>query len=409
MSSPRCRFCDAPLRVTFVDLGSTPLANSYVDPSRADEPDPTYPLHARVCETCFLVQVEAVVPPDDIFSDYAYFSSVSDSWLDHARRFARQATVERGLDGTSLVIEIASNDGYLLRHFGELGIPTLGVEPAGNVAAAAQELGIETIVEFFGTALAEQLVEAGRQADLVVANNVLAHVPDLNDFVAGLALVLKPEGAMSIEVPHLLRLIEHVAFDTIYHEHFSYFSLHTIEKVFDAHGLAAFDVGELTTHGGSLRVWATHRGSAPVATARLEQVRADERATGIASVGAYSTFTTRVERCRDGFLAFLADSSSAGTTIAAYGAAAKGNTFLNWVGVTADDIRYVVDRSPHKQGLLLPGSRLPIHAPEHVAETKPDYLVILPWNLRDEIVAQMSVIRNWNGRFVVAVPAVERF
>ena len=409
VSFPRCRFCDAPLRVTFVDLGSTPLANSYVDPAHADEPDPTYPLHALVCESCFLVQVESVVPAAEIFGNYAYFSSVSDSWLDHARRFARQATAERELDDNSLVVEIASNDGYLLRHFVELGIPTLGVEPAANVAAEAQELGIETVVEFFGAALARQLVDEGRRADLVVANNVLAHVPDLNDFVAGLALVLKPEGAISIEVPHLLRLIEQVAFDTIYHEHYSYLSLHTIEEVFDAHGLVVFDVEELTTHGGSLRVWATHHRGAPAASVRLERVRADERTAGIATVEAYTGFTARVERCRDGFLAFLADAQDAGRSIAAYGAAAKGNTFLNWVGVTADDIRYVVDRSPHKQGFLLPGSRLPIHAPDHVLATKPDDLLILPWNLRNEIAAQMRVIRNWGGDFVVAVPTVERF
>jgi SAM-dependent methyltransferase len=409
MSTARCRFCDEPLRVTFVDLGSTPLANSYVDPALADEPDPTYPLHARVCESCFLVQVESVVPAAEIFGDYAYFSSVSDSWLDHARRFALQAVDVCGLNDTSLVIEIASNDGYLLRHFIELGIPALGIEPAKNVAAVAQEFGIETIVEFFGTALAEELVAVGRQADLIAANNVLAHVPDLNDFVAGLAVVLKPQGTISIEIPHVLRLIEQVAFDTIYHEHYSYFSLHTIEQVFAAHGLTVFDCEELTTHGGSLRVWATHRDDSRLPNPRLERVRDAERAAGLTTVDAYSGFTSRVERCRDGFLAFLADARSAGVTVVAYGAAAKGNTFLNWAGVTADDIRYVVDRSPYKQGLLLPGSRLPIHAPDHVADTKPDYLVILPWNLRDEIATQMSVIRSWSGRFVVAVPAVELF
>jgi SAM-dependent methyltransferase len=409
MSTPHCRFCDAPLQVTFVDLGSTPLANSYVEPTRADEPEPIYPLHARVCESCFLVQVESVVPAAEIFGDYAYFSSVSESWLEHAQRFVQQAVMARGLDDQSLVVEIASNDGYLLRNFVELAVPTLGVEPAANVAAVARELGIETIVEFFGTEVAKNLAASGRRADLVVANNVLAHVPDLNDFVAGVALVLKPEGAISIEVPHLLRLIEKVAFDTIYHEHYSYFSLLTIEKVFDAHGLVVFDVEELTTHGGSLRVWATHRGGAPSASGRMQHVRDAERAAGLATVDAYTPFTSRVERCRNGFLSFVADARNAGTLIAAYGAAAKGNTFLNWVGITADDITYVVDRSPHKQGLLLPGSRLPIHAPEHVAVTKPDHLVILPWNLRAEIVAQMNVIRDWNGRFVVAVPAVEIF
>jgi SAM-dependent methyltransferase len=406
---PRCRFCDAPLRLTFVDLGSTPLANSYVDPAQADVPDPSYPLHARVCESCFLVQVESVVPAEEIFGDYAYFSSVSDSWLDHARRFALRAAQDRELDDSSLVVEIASNDGYLLRNFVELGIPVLGVEPAANVAVAARELGIETLVEFFGAAVAAELVAAGRRADLVVANNVLAHVPDLNDFVEGLAIVLAPDGAISVEAPHLLRLIDEVAFDTIYHEHYSYLSLHTVEMVFGAHGLAVFDVEPLTTHGGSLRIWATHRGNAPTPSARMESVRAEERAAGITTTELYTAFTARVERCRDTFLDYLAGARAEGTEIAAYGAPAKGNTFLNWVGVTADDIRYVVDRSPHKQGLLLPGSRLPIHAPEHVFDTKPDHLVILPWNLRDEITAQMSGIRDWDGRFVVAVPTVEIF
>ena len=362
MNIPRCRFCGALLHLTFVDLGSTPLANSYVEPTRASEVDPTYPLHARVCESCFLVQVESVVPAAEIFGDYAYFSSFSDSWLDHARRFAQQATNARGLGDTSLVLEIASNDGYLLRHFAELGIPTLGVEPASNVAEAAQTLGIETIVDFFGTSLAERLVSAGRRADLVVANNVLAHVPDLNDFVEGIRIVLESGGAISIEVPHILRLIEQVAFDTIYHEHYSYFSLFTIERVLAAHELAVFDVEELSTHGGSLRVWASHRSDSPRSSARLEHVRAAEQAAGLATTGAYDTFTARVERCRDGFVAFLADAKTTGRTVAAYGAAAKGNTLLNYCGVTADDIEYVVDRSPHKQGLLLPGSRLPIHA-----------------------------------------------
>jgi 2-polyprenyl-3-methyl-5-hydroxy-6-metoxy-1,4-benzoquinol methylase len=408
-NTPRCRFCGASLHLTFVDLGSTPLANSYVDPARATATDPTYPLHARVCESCFLVQVESVVPAAEIFGDYAYFSSFSDSWLDHARRYAHQATKERRLDGASLVLEIASNDGYLLRHFAELGIPTLGIEPARNVAEAAAELGIETIVEFFGTSLAEQLASSGRRADLVVANNVLAHVPDLNDFVEGMRIVLEPGGAVSIEVPHILRLIEQVAFDTIYHEHYSYFSLFTIERVLAAHELVVFDVEELSTHGGSLRVWATHRSDAPPASARLEHVRTAERAAGIATTAAYDSFTASVARCRDAFVAFLADAETTGRSVAAYGAAAKGNTFLNYCGVTADDIEYVVDRSPHKQGLLLPGSRLPIHSPEHVAETRPDFLVILPWNLRDEIAAQMGAIRGWDGRFVVAVPSVETF
>ena len=309
LNTPRCRFCGASLHLTFVDLGLTPLANAYVDPTHAAATDPTFPLHARVCESCFLVQVESVVPAADIFGDYAYFSSFSDSWLDHARRFAEQITKERGLHDASLVLEIASNDGYLLRHFADLGVPTLGVEPAANVAEAARALGIETIVEFFGISLAEQLVSAGRQADLVVANNVLAHVPDLNDFVEGIRMVLKPGGAVSIEVPHILRLIQQVAFDTIYHEHYSYFSLFTIERVLAAHGLAVFDVEELTTHGGSLRVWATLGADPAPTSARLDQVRATERAAGIARTDAYANFTAsgalsrrvrRVSRRRQG-------------------------------------------------------------------------------------------------------------
>jgi SAM-dependent methyltransferase len=405
----RCRFCESDLRLTLVDLGSTPLANSFVDPAHASEPDPTYPLHARVCEECFLVQVEAAVSPAEIFREYAYFSSFSDSWLDHARRFANAAVATRALDSESLVLEIASNDGYLLRQFQALGIPTLGVEPAKNVAAAADALGLETIVDFFGTSLAEELAASGRRADLVVANNVLAHVPDLNDFVEAIRIVLEPGGAVSIEVPHLLRLIEEVAFDTIYHEHFSYFSLLTIERVMAAHGLVVFDVEELSTHTGSLRVWAGHEGRSPQPSARVEQVRASERSAGLETPAAYTSFTQRVARCREDFHRFLADTKATGKTVAAYGAAAKGNTFLNYCAVTANDIAYVVDRSPHKQGRLLPGSRIPILAPEHVASTRPDYLVILPWNLRQEITEQMAGIRAWGGRFVLAVPSVDVF
>ena len=408
MTASACRFCSAPLRHTFADLGMSPLANRYLASEQLGQMEPFYPLHALVCDQCFLVQLEEFQTPEAIFSDYAYFSSYSSSWLQHARGYVDMIAERLSLDGGSKVVEIASNDGYLLRNFVERGIPVRGVEPAGNVAAVAEEAGIPTLVRFFGretaTALAREF-----PADLIVANNVLAHVPDLNDFVEGLATVLAPRGAISVEAPHLLRLIDEVAFDTIYHEHYSYLSLHTVELVFDAHGLAVFDVEPLTTHGGSLRFWATHRDDAPAPSARMETVRAEERAAGITTPELYSGFTTRVEACRDTFLAYLADTRESGVEIAAYGAPAKGNTFLNWAGVTADDIRYVVDRSPHKQGLLLPGSRLPIHAPDHVFATKPDHLVILPWNLREEITEQMRGIRDWNGRFVVAVPTVEIF
>lgn len=409
MSAPNCRFCAASLGVSFADLGATPLANSYVKPERADVPDQTYPLHARLCTSCFLVQVDDVVPPEAIFGDYSYFSSYSNSWVEHARQFAIAASARLGLDDASLVIELASNDGYLLRHFNALSIPTLGVEPAKNVAAVAEETGIETVVDFFGTRLAESLVADGRRADLIVANNVVAHVPDLNDFVSGIPKLLAPAGVVSIEIPHLLRLIEEVAFDTIYHEHFSYFSLFTLEHVLAAHGLGVFDVEELATHGGSLRVWAAPISAERAETPGVGSVRRAEAAAGITTFAPYERFAARVAQCREDFQRFVADAAASGRRIAAYGAAAKGNTFLNYCGITSADIDYVVDRSPHKQGLLLPGSRLPIHPPDHVAETTPSYLLILPWNLRHEIAEQMSQISAWGGRFVVAVPAVEVF
>lgn len=409
MTTPTCRFCGASLEITLVDLGATPLANAYVEPAGADVPDQLYPLHARLCTSCFLVQVDDVVPPDEIFGDYAYFSSYSDSWVEHARRFAVAATARLALDATSLVMELASNDGYLLRHFAGLGVPTLGVEPAKNVAVVAQDAGIETVVDFFGSSLAEALVADGRRADLVVANNVVAHVPDLNDFVTGIARVLAPTGVLSIEVPHLLRLIEEVAFDTIYHEHFSYFSLFTLERVLAAHGLAVFDVEELATHGGSLRVCAAPIHAQRTESPELGAVRRAEATAGITTLEPYERFASRVERCRAGFQRFVANAATSGSAIAAYGAAAKGNTFLNYCRVTDADIDYVVDRSPHKQGLLLPGSRIPVRPPEHVRETTPSYLLILPWNLRQEIAEQMAGISAWGGRFVVAVPAVEVF
>lgn len=380
-----------------------------MDPAARDSTEASYPLHARVCESCYLVQVDDVVTPEAIFNDYAYFSSYSESWLSHAKAFAEETVKRRGLGSQSLVLEVASNDGYLLREFAALGIPTLGVEPAANVAEVSTSLGIETIVEFFGSDLARSLAADGRLADVVAANNVVAHVPDLNDFVEGLRLVLKPEGVVSIEVPHLLRLLEQVAFDTIYHEHFSYFSFSTLKMVLARHGLAAFDVEEPASHGGSLRVWAAHESAGALVRERVQAMEQLEGRAGLATAKPYQEFTTRVERCRDDFLSFLASSRSSGRSVVAYGAAAKGNTFLNYCEVTVEQLDYVVDRSPHKQGMLLPGSRLPIFAPSHVEETEPDYLLILPWNLRREISAQMSSIARWGGRFVTAIPSVEVF
>jgi SAM-dependent methyltransferase len=399
-----CRFCDALLEQTFVDLGVTPLANSYLEPEELEKEEPRYPLHAVVCERCRLVQLDAVVDPEEIFSDYAYFSSYSETWLAHARRFAEDARKRLHLDGDSLVLEIASNDGYLLRHFRDLGIRVLGIEPAENVAAAAAEYGVPTEVCFFGSKTAERLLEEHPPADLVVANNVLAHVPELNDFVAGIAAVLAPDGVVTIEVPHLLRLIEGVEFDTIYHEHYSYFSLYAIEQILSAKGLAAFDAEQLSTHGGSLRVWAAHDHQAPTATARLDDLRATEAAAGINGHSLYENFAPRVKRCRELLLQFVRNAQAKGDAIVGYGAAAKGNTLLNYCGITAADIAYVMDRSPHKQGRYLPGSRIPIAAPTRVTETAPDYVLILPWNITDEIVSQMKGIQDWGGRFVVAIP-----
>ena len=400
-----CRFCAAPLRLPFCDLGRTPLANAFVPPERAAEPDPAYPLRVMVCQACRLVQAGAVVSPDAIFSHYAYFSSYSDGWVAHAGRFAAMAQARFGLSAASQVVEVASNDGYLLRHFLAAGIPVLGVEPAANVAAAATAAGVPTLVRFFGRATADALVAEGRAADLVVANNVLAHVPDINDFVAGLAQLVKPDGVISVEVPHLLRLIAEAQFDTIYHEHFYYLSLLSVERIFAAHGLRVFDVEEWSTHGGSLRILACRAGSGmhPPGPG-LARVRADEAAAGLDTDGPYERFQDRVAPIRDGLLAFLQAARAEGRSVAAYGAAAKGNTLLNVCGVTRDRIAYVVDRNPHKQGLLLPGSRLPIHPPEHLRETRPDYVLILPWNIRDEVVAAIPEVRDWGGRFVIAVP-----
>jgi SAM-dependent methyltransferase len=384
-----------------------PLANAYLESDQLGHPEPRYPLCARVCDRCLLVQVESVVPAEEIFSDYAYFSSYSDSWVEHGRRFAEAAQETLNLGPGSLVLEVASNDGYLLRHFVDRGIPVLGVEPAANVAEVAEARHIPTEVSFFGERTARELSNRGFHADLVVANNVLAHVPDLHDFVTGLALVLKPAGVVSIEVPHLGRLISEVQFDTIYHEHFSYFSLATAEKVLAARGLLVFDVEELATHGGSLRIWAGHRDCNRAPSERMLAVRTGEQRSAMHRAETYSGFMPKVEECRRSLVRFLAQARAEGRTVVAYGAAAKGNTLLNFCATTEADVAYVADRSPFKQGRFLPGTHLPVVPPERVAETRPDYLLILPWNLRAEVSAQMDHIRGWGGRFVTAIPEVQ--
>ncbi|MGB0573269.1 MAG: methyltransferase domain-containing protein [Alphaproteobacteria bacterium] len=402
---PACRFCGEPLQTSFADLGETPLANSYLDNADQGTADPRYPLHARVCDSCLLVQVEDVVPAEDIFSDYAYFSSFSTSWVAHAQAYTKMAQERFGLGPSSSVIEVASNDGYLLQHFVKAGIPVLGIEPAANVAKAAEANGVPTLAAFFGLDLAKSLRDKGTKADLLLGNNVLAHVPDLNDFVAGLAHLLSDDGVLTMEFPHLTRLIEDAQFDTIYHEHFSYFSLLVVEKIFARHGLRLFDVEELPTHGGSLRIFA----SLMAGTARLEEpglakVRRDEAAMRLDKIESYAGFQARVEAIRDGLLAFLAQSRAGGKTVIAYGAAAKGNTLLNYCGIDATQIDYVADVSDQKQGKFLPGSRIPIVAPERVGDTKPDFVLILPWNLKREITTAHYDITEWGGRFVVAVP-----
>ena len=404
---PGCRFCSAPLRHTFVDLGMSPLCESYVPAERLGGMEPFYPLHVRICEQCLLVQLEELVAPDEIFTEYAYFSSYSDSWVAHARDYVESVVERFGLDGKSQVIELASNDGYLLQHVVERGIPALGVEPAANVAEAARERGIETVVEFFGRELASRLVREGRQADLLVANNVFAHVPDLNDFTAGMKLVLAPQGVVTIEFPHIARLIEQNQFDTIYHEHFSYFSFLTARSVLAAHGLEVFDVDELASHGGSLRVYAQQdeSGGRPVSE-RVTDLAQRERELDLDRLEGYEPFAQRVVETKWRLVEFLIECRRAGKRVAGYGAPGKGNTLLNYCGIRTDLLEFTVDRNPYKQGQFLPGTRIPIRHPEALEQARPDFILILPWNLTDEIVAQLSDVREWGGRFVVAIPEV---
>lgn len=408
MSQLECRFCAAALTETFVDLGLSPLANSYVQPRHLGRGEMFYPLHTYVCTQCWLVQLPEFETPEEIFGEYSYFSSYSESWLRHCERYAEMMIERFAFDSDSLVVEVASNDGYLLQYFAQRQVPVLGIEPAANVAEVAEEAGIPTRVEFFGTELAGKLRAEGLQADLLAGNNVLAHTPYLNDFVAGLSELLAPAGLVTLEFPHLQRLVEGNQFDTIYHEHFSYFSFATVRRVLEHHGLEVFDVEELPTHGGSLRVFARHPGGRPEPVApSVAALAAREEAAGYGTVEPYRQFARQVGRTKRELLEFLVEVQRSGKRLAAYGAPAKGNTLLNYCGVRGDFVDYTVDRSPHKQGTFLPGTRIPVYAPEKLLETKPDYVWILPWNLREEIIEQMAEIRSWGGRFVVAIPEVE--
>jgi 2-polyprenyl-3-methyl-5-hydroxy-6-metoxy-1,4-benzoquinol methylase len=408
MNLPQCRFCGSALQHTFVDLGMSPLSNAYLRIEQLNQMEPFYPLHARVCDQCFLVQLERFEHPEKIFGDYAYFSSFSESWLSHASDYAQCAVERFRLHKDSLVVEVASNDGYLLQYFQQKGIPVLGVEPARNVAEAARKKGIATMSKFFGVETAWELHAAGKQADLIVANNVLAHVPDVKDFVAGLKLVLKPRGIITIEFPHLLRLIEGHQFDTIYHEHFSYFSFSTAEEICRKHGLRVFDVEELPTHGGSLRLYACHEETPfPPMDGGVAQLREREITAGMRDLKTYSGFSESVRETKRSLLELLIGLKREAKSIVGYGAPAKGNTLLNYCGIGTDFLDYTVDISPHKQNHFLPGTHIPIYSPDVIKRTRPDYVLILPWNLRHEIIEQLADIRHWGGRFIIPIPRAE--
>jgi hypothetical protein len=404
-SGLRCRQCSQPISREFADLGMTPLANAYRSPEDLDGPEVFYPLVAYACESCHLVQLPSSVDPDTLFQNYRYFSSYSRTWLDHCQRYAAAMVGRLGLTTSSQVIELASNDGHLLRCFADHEIPVLGIEPARNVAEVARAAGVPTVARFFGEEVAQDLVEEDQRADLLVANNVLAHVPDLNGFVRGIRILLAERGVATLEFPHLERLIEDRSYDTIYHEHFSYFSFTTVVSLFASHGLTVFDVEELSTHGGSLRIYVRHdedtaREPSPAVQARLDR----EQGWGVSRIETYTSFRDRVREMKRDLLDNLIRLKSRGASIVGYGAPAKGNTLLNYCGIGTDFLDYTVDRSPHKQGQYLPGTRIPIHAPERINETKPDYVLILPWNLTKEITEQMAHIRDWGGVFAVPIP-----
>jgi SAM-dependent methyltransferase len=402
-----CRFCGARLRHTMVDLGMSPLCESFVSPDNVNAMERFYPLHAWVCERCFLVQLEEYVSGEEIFTDYAYFSSFSDSWLDHCRRYVDQMIDQLGLTSKSSVVEVASNDGYLLQYFVKRGIPCLGIEPAANVAKVAEEKGIPTLVKFFGRQTALELVAQGRGADLILGNNVLAQVPDLNDFVAGLKILLAPGGVITIEFPHLHQTVIGNQFDQVYHEHFSYFSLYSAERIFAAHGLTLFDVEELPTHGGSIRIYGRHaEDHSRSLTERLLELRAREIAAGVDTLAYYAEFEEKVRETKRKLLEFLIQAKRAGKRVVGYGAPGKGNTLLNYCGIRTDFLDFTVDRNHHKHGKYTPGTHIPIHHPDRLREARPDFVLILPWNLKTEIMTQLSYIREWGGQFVVPIPEV---
>ena len=406
--SSTCRFCAAPLERTFADLGMSPLANSYLSPEQGNGMEPFYPLRALVCERCLLVQLEEFETPEHIFGDYAYFSSYSTSWLEHSRRYVEHMVDRFGLGEDSHVVELASNDGYLLQFFHERQIPVLGIEPAANVAKVALQKGIPTLVEFFGVQTAESLAGES-QADLLLGNNVLAHVPDLNDFVGGMKVLLKPGGQITMEFPHLMRLVEDNQWDTIYHEHFSYFSFTTVSKVFEAHGLRLFDVEELPTHGGSLRIYGCHADDPRDDEERAAQLLEREAAAGYTTMELYERYGRRLAEEKRDIVEVLTKLKREGLRIVGYGAPAKGNTLLNYCGIRTDFLDYTCDLNPHKQGHLLPGTHIPIRSPDVLREDRPDIVLILPWNLKDEIMDQLSYIREWGGRFAARAPELQLF
>jgi 2-polyprenyl-3-methyl-5-hydroxy-6-metoxy-1,4-benzoquinol methylase len=407
----KCRFCTNELTQEFADLGFSPPSNSFLAKEQLNGPETFYPLKTMVCEKCFLVQIDEFAKHDDIFSaDYAYFSSFSTSWLAHAKAYTEMMIQRFGFNEDAQVIEIASNDGYLLQYFKEKGIKVLGIEPTANTAAAAEAKGIKSIVDFFGIALAKKLHEEGLKADLLLGNNVLAHVPDINDFVGGLPILLKSNGVITFEFPHLLQLIDKNQFDTIYHEHFSYLSLIAVKQIFEKQGLEIFDVEEVPTHGGSLRIYAKHKADvSKEITNNVSDILAKEVAFGLQDLAVYQAYQEKAEKVKNDFLQFLIEAKKEGKTVVGYGAAAKGNTLLNFAGVKKDLLHFVVDASPHKQNKFLPGAHIPVVAEGRIKETKPDYVVLLPWNLKDEIAQQLSYIKDWGGKFVVAVPFLQTF
>lgn len=410
MDKIRCRFCENILKYSFVDLGMSPLANSYLKEDQIHQMEPFYPLHAYVCERCYLVQLKEFQSPDQIFSEYAYFSSYSESWLSHAKRYTEQMIERFGIDAKCQIVEVASNDGYLLQYFKQRGIPVLGVEPAKNVSKVAQEAGIPTIVAFFGAQTAMELAAEGKHADLINGINVLAQVPDLHDFIKGFKILLKPHGVITLEFPHLMRLMEENQFDTIYHEHFSYFSFFTVQKILDKHGLTIFDVDELPTFGGSLRIYACHsENSSKLVSKRVSALLNKEIDAGYTDLEIYLSFSENVKEIKRNILDFMLNAKKEKKSIAGYGAPAKGNTLLNYCGIRTDFLDYTVDRSPHKQGHYLPGTHIPIYHPDKIREIKPNYLLILPWNIKEEIMDQMAHIREWGGKFVVLIPEVKVF